>query len=314
MPNSTPSLAPGHPAPPLRVRRADASTLTLASGEREPIVLAVLDAWSLSDEDDDTMEAVRTELRGLGAVLVALTRDALWCFRPEDETQTFAKRSELDAGDVAALRASYGLSPEGDALGLFVIDAGDTIRFAHVAAPQDFQVPGEVLLAALSAAGRALLVPRPRSGLVSRRELVAACLVVGFAVVLLDACEPAPPSLPPGPVSGVFATGLAPPGTEVDITLDVNGSTRTVRVHPSVSLLDVLRDPISAAGTRMGCGHGQCGECTVLVSGRRANACQTLAVAVQGAKITTIEGLARGAELHPARPALVADEAPRYRS
>ncbi len=313
MPNSTPPLSPGDPAPTLRIVGAHASILTPALGDQAPIVLAFLDDWSVSDEDDDLMEAVRAELRALDAVLVTLTRDALWCFRPHDETQAFARRSELDAQEVEALRASYGIGHDGDALGLFVIDGGGTIRFAHVAGARDFSEPGEVLLAALSAAGRALLVPRPRSGLVSQRELVAACLVVGFAVVLLDACQPAPPSLPPVPFSGVFASGLGD-AADVDVTLDVNGSAQTLRIHPSLSLLDVLRVHMGMTGTKMGCADGQCGECTVLIGGRRANACVTLAVAAQGAKIATIEGLARGAELHPSRPALTAESAPRSRS
>ena len=202
VPNTIPPLGPGQRAPSLVVRGVDGSNLTLMPREREPIVLAFLDGWSLRDEQDDALHALRAELRPLGAVLVALTPDALWHFRPHDETQTFATAIELDAEDVRALRASYGLGRERDALGLFVIDCSNTIRFGHVAGAQDFLEPGEVLLAALSAAGRALLVPRPRSGLVSRRELVAACLVVGFAVILLEASEPALPSLPAGPPLG----------------------------------------------------------------------------------------------------------------
>jgi hypothetical protein len=286
--------------------------LPLAPGDREPVVLAFLDRWSLSDGDDDSVEAICAELRALGAVVVAITRDTLWSFRPSDEAQSLAKQSELDAKEVEALRASYGLGAAGEALGLFVIDGSQTVRFAHVAAAQDFQEHGDVLLAALSAAGRALLVPRPPSGLVSRSELVAACLVVGFAVVLLDACEPAPPSLPPGPRSGVFASGMTPAG-EVDIKLDVNGEVHALRVRPSMSLLDVLHQHIGMTGTKKGCDHGQCGACTVLVGGRRANACSIEAITVQGVKITTIEGLARGAELHPTRPTPVAAR-PRYRS
>jgi hypothetical protein len=309
VPNTPPPLGPGQRAPSLVVRGVNGSNLALMPREREPIVLAFLDGWSLRDEQDDAMEALRAELRALGAVLVALTPDALWCFRPNDETQTFATSIELDVDDVQTLRARYGLGRERDALGLFVIDCGNTIRFGHVAGAKDFLAQGEVLLAALSAAGRALLVPRPRSGLVSRRELVAACLVVGFAVVLLEASEPALPSLRPGPVSGVFASGEAPAG-EMDITLDVNGSARTLRVHPEASLLDALRDGMGTTSSRRGCEHGECGACTVLVGGRKASACSTLAIAVQNVKIITLEGLARGAELRPQWASQDADDAP----
>ncbi len=313
IPNTVPPLGPGQRAPSLVVRGVNGSNLTLMPREREPVVLAFLDGWSLRDEQDDALHALRAELRPLGAVLAALTPDALWVFRPHDETQTFATNIEIDAEDVQALRASYGLGRERDALGLFVIDCSNTIRFGHVAGAQDFLEPGEVLLAALSAAGRALLVPRPRSGLVSRRELVAACLVVGFAVVLLEASEPALPSLRPGPVSGVFANGQAPSG-EIDITLDVNGSARALRVHPDASLLDALRDRIGMAGTKRGCDQGECGACTVLVGGRRAYACSTLAIDVQNMKIMTLEGLARGAELRPPGAPGDADDAPGRRS
>ncbi len=295
LPNAMPPLGPGQRAPSLRLRGVHASNLTLTPRECEPIVLAFLDGWSLRDEQDEAMEALRAELRALGAVLVALTPEVLWCFRPHDETQTFATSIELDAEDLQAVRASYGLGGKSDALGLFVIDGSNTIRFGHVAGAQDFLEPGEVLLAALSAAGRALLVPRRCSGLVSRRELVATCLVVGFAVVVLEASEPALPALRPGPVSGVFASGQTPAG-ELDITLDVNGSARTLRVHPDVSLLDALRDRMGMTGTKRGCDYGECGACTVLVGGRRAYACSTLAIAAQNVKILTIEGLARGAE------------------
>ncbi len=296
--NTIPPLGAGQPAPSLVVRGVYGFIMALKPCEREPIVLAFLDGWSVRDEQDDAVQALLEELGPLGAALVALTPDALWYFRPHDETETFATSIEIDAEDVQALRASYGLDRERDSLGLFVIDGSNTIRFGHVAGAQDFLQPGEVLLAALAAAGRALLVPRPRSGLISRRELVAACLVVGFAVVLLEASEPAPPSIRPGPRSGVFASGETPTG-DVDITLDVNGSARALRVHPDASLLDALRDRMGMTGTRRSCEQGECGACTVLVEGRRASACSTLAIAVQNVRIITLEGLARGAELRP---------------
>ncbi|MEL5995847.1 (2Fe-2S)-binding protein [Hymenobacter segetis] len=90
-----------------------------------------------------------------------------------------------------------------------------------------------------------------------------------------------------------------------DLTLRINGQARTVRAEPRVTLLDALRERLDLTGTKKGCDHGQCGACTVLVDGQRVNSCLTLAVMVQGKEITTIEGLAKGDELHPMQAAFV---------
>jgi xanthine dehydrogenase YagT iron-sulfur-binding subunit len=82
---------------------------------------------------------------------------------------------------------------------------------------------------------------------------------------------------------------------ETEVTLAVNGQPRTIRVDNRTSLLDLLRERLGLTGTKKGCDHGQCGACTVLIGGRRTNACLALAVAHDGAEITTIEGLAAGA-------------------
>ncbi|MCV5216968.1 2Fe-2S iron-sulfur cluster-binding protein, partial [Escherichia coli] len=75
------------------------------------------------------------------------------------------------------------------------------------------------------------------------------------------------------------------------LTLKVNGKTEQLEVDTRTTLLDALRENLHLIGTKKGCDHGQCGACTVLVNGRRLNACLTLAVMHQGAEITTIEGL-----------------------
>ena len=80
----------------------------------------------------------------------------------------------------------------------------------------------------------------------------------------------------------------------MDVTLEVNGSPCKLTVAPWTTLLDALRDRLNLTGTKKGCDHGQCGACTVLVDGRRVNSCLTLAVMKDGAKVTTIEGLANG--------------------
>jgi xanthine dehydrogenase YagT iron-sulfur-binding subunit len=78
------------------------------------------------------------------------------------------------------------------------------------------------------------------------------------------------------------------------VALDVNGERHTLSIEPRVTLLDALRDHLGMTGSKKGCDHGQCGACTVLVDGRRINACLTLAVMQQGRRITTVEGLTGG--------------------
>lgn len=91
----------------------------------------------------------------------------------------------------------------------------------------------------------------------------------------------------------------------VDVTLRVNGTEHTLRIEPRVTLLDALRERLDLTGTKKGCNHGQCGACTVLVSGRRINSCLALACMHDGDEITTIEGFAKGDELHPVQAAFI---------
>jgi xanthine dehydrogenase YagT iron-sulfur-binding subunit len=93
-----------------------------------------------------------------------------------------------------------------------------------------------------------------------------------------------------------------------ELALTINGERREVAVDTRTTLLDVLREQLELTGAKKGCDHGQCGACTVLVDGRRANACLLLAVAVRG-EVTTIEGLAEGDALHPVQQAFVRHDA-----
>jgi xanthine dehydrogenase YagT iron-sulfur-binding subunit len=89
----------------------------------------------------------------------------------------------------------------------------------------------------------------------------------------------------------------------------VNGVRRNIELDdPRVTLLDLLRERLDLPGTKKGCDRGQCGACTVLIDGRRVNSCLALAVAHDGAAITTIEGVARGEELHPVQTAFIAHD------
>jgi len=94
-----------------------------------------------------------------------------------------------------------------------------------------------------------------------------------------------------------------------EISLEVNGITRRLAVDPRTSLLDLLRERLGPTGTKKGCDHGQCGACTVLIDGRRANACLALAIAHDGTAVTTVEGLAAGDDLHPLQDAFIRHDA-----
>ncbi len=93
------------------------------------------------------------------------------------------------------------------------------------------------------------------------------------------------------------------------VKLSINGQKQIFELTPWTTLLDLLRERMGLTGTKKGCDHGQCGACTVLVEGKRINACLTLAVMMDGAEITTIEGLALGEALHPMQAAFVEHDA-----
>jgi xanthine dehydrogenase YagT iron-sulfur-binding subunit len=95
----------------------------------------------------------------------------------------------------------------------------------------------------------------------------------------------------------------------LSISLTINGQPRTVALDdPRVTLLDLLRERLALTGTKKGCDRGQCGACTVLVDGRRINSCLALAASLDGAEVTTIEGLAQGDKLHPVQAAFIAHD------
>src|SRR5271156_2268952 len=95
----------------------------------------------------------------------------------------------------------------------------------------------------------------------------------------------------------------------LSITLTINGTERVITLDdPRVTLLDLLRERLDLTGTKKGCDRGQCGACTVLVDGRRVNSCLALALSHDGADILTIEGVARGDELHPVQAAFIAHD------
>ncbi len=100
-----------------------------------------------------------------------------------------------------------------------------------------------------------------------------------------------------------------PTDTQVAVRLNVNGVNRHIDVDPRATLIETLRDRLGLTGTKKGCDRGECGACTVLVSGRRALSCMILAVTLEGAEVTTIEGLATDGQLHPVQRAFLANDA-----
>ena len=95
----------------------------------------------------------------------------------------------------------------------------------------------------------------------------------------------------------------------INICLTVNGERHELAVEPWVTLLDLLRERLALTGTKKGCDQGQCGACTVLIDGRRINSCLVLAVARDGANVTTIEGLGSPERLHPLQRAFIERDA-----
>ncbi len=141
--------------------------------------------------------------------------------------------------------------------------------------------------------------PSEGAGHVTRRVMLQ---MAGGAAVLAAApgtamAQNAPASLAAPAASGVMRVGLT-----------VNGQMHRVEVDPRQSLLDLLREQLDLTGTKKGCNTGACGACTVLVDGRRIVSCLSLAAMNEGAEVVTIEGLAKGEELHPLQSAFIEHE------
>jgi xanthine dehydrogenase YagT iron-sulfur-binding subunit len=104
---------------------------------------------------------------------------------------------------------------------------------------------------------------------------------------------------------GAEAQAAPAPTDAIHYSLTINGQQHDFTLEPRVTLLDLLRERLAMTGTKKGCDHGQCGACTVLSDGVRINSCLTLAVTQEGKQVTTIEGLAKGEELHPMQAAFI---------
>lgn len=112
--------------------------------------------------------------------------------------------------------------------------------------------------------------------------------------------------LKPGPTASAEVTEK---GDTVHVNLHVNGRRHRLKVEPRLSLLDVLREKLELTGSKLGCGRGECGACTVLIDGQPRYACLTLALEAEEKEITTIEGLMKGDDLGHVQQAFLANDA-----
>jgi len=139
----------------------------------------------------------------------------------------------------------------------------------------------------------------------TRRSFLGQTIAGGLGFLALDllAHEQALAALSPSP----GAVSAAAPAAEnlLKVALKINSATKNLEIDSRVVLLDALRERLHLTGTKKGCDQGQCGACTVLVDGRRVLSCLTLAASVEGREVTTIEGLAKGDQLHPMQAAFI---------
>jgi xanthine dehydrogenase YagT iron-sulfur-binding subunit len=142
--------------------------------------------------------------------------------------------------------------------------------------------------------------------LARRRFLQSAAAAATVGTAPHVSAEEKPMATPPSnpvPASPRPAAGARP------VHLTVNGQPYVLQLEPRVTLLDALREYAGLTGTKKGCDRGQCGACTVLIDGRRINACLTLAVMHEGESVTTVEGLAQQDSLSPIQRAFIEHDA-----
>ena len=132
------------------------------------------------------------------------------------------------------------------------------------------------------------------AGQPSRREVLTQAVVIGALGCSLGEADASP---------------TPPPSAVLETSLTLNGNWLHIRAEARVMLLDALRERLGLPGAKKGCDHGQCGACTVLVNGRRVLSCLTFLAAVDGAQVTTIEGLARDGKLHKIQAAFIEHDA-----
>src|ERR1700753_2849059 len=164
-------VAIGHRCPGLGVSARTGATVTLDRFRGQSVVLGLFGAFRPAERE---LEAIRAELRGLGAAIVLVSNAGVWCFGPDDDVELWAASGDLEAGVLDALRAAWG-AREREGSALFVIDGDRVVRFLR----RDLADGLATLSAALAEAGRALLRSPRAAGGMTRRQWLNACLVAG---------------------------------------------------------------------------------------------------------------------------------------
>jgi xanthine dehydrogenase YagT iron-sulfur-binding subunit len=206
----------------------------------------------------------------------------------------------LAADSAVAERYGVGSDPA-----VFVIDATGVVRWSQIgpislANPTDVARAISVVAAPFVNASDTAQSPNDgqRAGW-TRRDFVATALAAAFALALRPVEAHA---------ERVAAYAPTPSTSARPVTLTVNGRALSLSLEPRVTLLDALREYAGLTGSKKGCDHGQCGACTVHIDGRRELSCLTFAVMQEGRRITTIEGLATGDQLHPMQQAFITND------
>jgi xanthine dehydrogenase YagT iron-sulfur-binding subunit len=260
-----------------------------------PVVLAFHGAeWDPARaEHIETYNRLIGSLGGIaGARLLQIGGEGPWrALSFSDAALSLPVLSPLDT----AIAKRYGVADES---AVFVIDAEGIVRWAQVG-PTSLANPGEIARAISVVAAPFVEAPNGQdgpSGGWTRRDFVATALAAAFALALKPVEAHA---------ARAAAIGAPVSRTARTVTLTVNERTISLQLEPRVTLLDALREYAGLTGTKKGCDHGQCGACTVHIDGRRELSCLTFAMMQEGRRITTIEGLANGAQLHPMQQAFI---------
>ena len=267
------SAAVGTAAPDFEVVSVDGSRVTLADLRGQPAVLAF---------HGTQWDPVRPHhVAHLGSIVAQV---------PGGDAR-IPLLADLPASGLLADR--FGVRGEQTVI---VVDAVGVVRWRHAGAITTSD--GDSLVAALLAmeTGRAA---ESRGVLpATRRQFVASALAAAIVIAVS-------PALARAESVAARVADAAGGSAPLRVTLNINGRDVALDIEPRVTLLDALREYAGLTGTKKGCDHGQCGACTVHVNGRRQLSCLSFAAMHQGAKITTVEGLASGDTLHPMQAAFI---------